>query len=443
MLRALLPLSCLCAAGAAQDEPPALTPPKVVSMTPRDGGTLDPAATELVVTFDRDMFRGGYSVCGGGPDFPKIQGRPKWRGDRTLVISVQLEPDHEYNISLNCSSARKIRSKEGATLTPTRWSFTTLPAQLRPWPDQQQRNLDAYDRLRELLATRYSYRDRVVTDWRGLLTAHESRLKGARTDRAFAVAANELMKATVDQHVSLTYREQTYTPYAPVVEPLFRTFAVRRLLELEKVTARAFRGVTDDGIGYLLVTGWQEDVDEERLLGAVAEMMAHKALIIDVRPNTGGDERIARRVASWFVEGEKVYAKHRTFGEGGPGAPVARTVTGSDERFTLPTVVLSGPRVMSSNESFVLMMKQAQGVQVVGQKTRGSSGNPVAHALGNGVSIQLPSWQALRPDGSCFEGEGIAPDVFVPCTSRDLQTGEPTLHKALALLRERIKKGGE
>ena len=172
-------------------------------------------------------------------------------------------------------------------------------------------------------------------------------------------------------------------------------------------------------------------------------MMAHKALVIDVRPNTGGDERIARRVASWFVEGEQVYAKHRTIGEGGPSEPIARTVTGSDERFTLPTVVLSGPRVMSSNESFVLMMKQAEGVQVVGQKTRGSSGNPVTHELGNGVSIQLPSWQALRPDGTCFEGEGIAPDVFVPCTSRDLQIGEPTLQKALALLREQLKKGGE
>ncbi|MGC6487696.1 MAG: Ig-like domain-containing protein, partial [Planctomycetota bacterium] len=164
MLRASLPLFCLCAASAAQEEPPALTPPKVVSMKPRDGGALDPAATELVVTFDRDMFRGGYSVCGGGPDFPKIQGRPQWRGDRTLVIPVQLKPDHEYNLSLNCSSGRKIRSKEGATLTPTRWSFTTFPAQLRPWPEQQQRNLDAFERLRQLLATRYSYRDRVVSD---------------------------------------------------------------------------------------------------------------------------------------------------------------------------------------------------------------------------------------------------------------------------------------
>ena len=88
------------------------------------------------------------------------------------------------------------------------------------------------------------------------------------------------------------------------------------------------------------------------------------------------------------------------------------------------------------------MMKQADGVQVIGQKTRGSSGNPVEHDLGNGVFVKLPSWQALRPDGSCFEGEGIAPDVSVPCTSRDLETSEPTLEKALELLRARVKAGG-
>lgn len=412
-------------------------------MAPRDGGLLDPAATELVVTFDRDMFRGGHSICGGGVTFPKVSGRPKWRGDRTLVIPVQLKPDHEYELSLNCSSARKIRSKEGAQLTPARWRFTTLPAQLRPWPEQQRRNRDALARLRELLTSSYSYRDRVVADWSALFAANEARLLGARTDRAFAVAANELMKPARDQHVSLSYREQTYTPYAPIIEPLYRTFAVRRMFELEAVSPRVYRGLTDDGIGYLLITGWQQDVDEERLMGAVTEMMAHKALVIDVRPNTGGDERIAQRLASWFVAGEKVYAKHRALVDGHLGEAVARTVVGREERFSLPTALLIGPRVMSSCESFVLMMKQADGVQVVGKPTRGSSGNPIAHDLGNGVSINLPSWQALRPDGTCFEGDGIAPDVVVPCTSRDLEVGEPTLEKALALLRARLKRGGE
>jgi C-terminal processing protease CtpA/Prc len=95
---------------------------------------------------------------------------------------------------------------------------------------------------------------------------------------------------------------------------------------------------------------------------------------------------------------------------------------------------------MGSCEAFVLMMKQGPGVQVVGQPTLGSTGDAVAHDLGNRVLVELPRRQELRLDGTCYEGEGLAPDVFVPCTSRDLEQGDPTLEKALALLRERLRQ---
>ena len=433
MLRLLLSALCLCVVTLAQ------APPKVVSSTPRNGAAVDPATSELVVTFDQDMSRRGYSICGGGPSFPKIDGRPKWPRYRKLVIPVKLEPDQEYELSLNCGAARKIMSKEGVRLPPYQWTFTTLPATLRPWPEQQARNRAAYDRLAELLDASYAYRDRVVPGWSPLLAKEGKRMLDARVDRSFAKAAAATLSAAQDQHVTVRYKDQIYASYEPLVEPLFRTFAVRRTFALDQVSPRVFRGHTDDGVGYLLITGWQEDVDVERLLGAIAEMMSMKALILDVRPNVGGDERIAKRVASWFVKGERVYAKQQLIGPSGLGEVVERKIVGNDETFGRPTVVLTGPRVMSSCESFVLMMKQAEGVQVVGQPTRGSSGNPIEHDLGNGVYVKLPSWRALRLDGSCFEGEGVAPDVLVPCTSRDLETGEPTLEKALALLRARIK----
>ncbi|HIE68773.1 MAG TPA: hypothetical protein EYP98_00685 [Planctomycetes bacterium] len=184
---------------------------------------------------------------------------------------------------------------------------------------------------------------------------------------------------------------------------------------------RAYKARTKDGIGYLLIIGWQEEVDVERLVGAIAEMMDAKALVIDVRMNTGGDERIARQVASWFVEGTHVYARNRS--RTGPGADGFgeihdRKITGHDAVYDRPVAVLAGPRVMSANESFVLMMKQARDAMIVGQTTSGSSGNPKPHDLGNGITIMLPSWQALRPDGTCWEGEGIAPDVAPAGTSR-------------------------
>lgn len=423
----------------------AQTPPGIVSRTPKDlANSVAPTTTELVVVFDQDMDRSGYSICGGGKTFPRFLARPQWQGPRKLLLTVELKPDQEYELSLNCSSGRKLRAKGGTPLPIIKWQFTTLPKDPRPVAEQQARNESAIRKLEQLLDERYSYRDRKIKDWAALRKEHREPLRNARTDRAFAVAAANMLSKAEDMHLSLSYRETTYPTWKPLIEPLYRTFAVRRLFQLESVSSRAYKARTKDGIGYLMIIGWQESVDAERLLGAITEMMDAKALVIDVRMNTGGDERIARRIASWFVEGEHVYARNRSRigpGADGFGEIQDRKISGHDAAYDRPVAVLAGPRVMSSNESFVLMMKQARDVTIVGQTTSGSSGNPQPHELGNGITILLPGWQALRPDGTCWEGEGIAPDVFVPCTSRDFKTRDPSLDKALELLRAKIAKG--
>jgi C-terminal processing protease CtpA/Prc len=90
---------------------------------------------------------------------------------------------------------------------------------------------------------------------------------------------------------------------------------------------------------------------------------------------------------------------------------------------------------MSSCESFLLMMKQVSGCKLIGRRSYGSSGNPQPVVLANGVIAQLPCWQDLRPDGSCFEGEGIAPDVDIPGEAKDFAARDPVLEAALKQLR--------
>jgi C-terminal processing protease CtpA/Prc len=80
-------------------------------------------------------------------------------------------------------------------------------------------------------------------------------------------------------------------------------------------------------------------------------------------------------------------------------------------------------------------MKQAPQAALVGVDSFGSSGNPQPHTLLPGLVVLLPSWQALRPDGSAIEGEGIEPHVHVAATAAELATGDPVLTAALARLR--------
>ena len=438
-MRALLPslLVATCAALQAQA-------PEVVSRSPAHLAEVDAKkTTKLVVTFDRDMQKSGFSICGGGPLFPTIKARPQWKDARTLVVEVELEPDHEYRLSLNCPAARNFRSVKGVALAPVPWSFSTLPADLRPAKQQSKRNRRALKVLMRALAERYSYYELRVQDWRKLEARHRDAVLAARTDRGFAAAAARMLQPTEDLHLYLRCGGRTFGAGSRAIDPLYRRQLLPKYVDVQPAGPHALAGRTDDRIGYLSIASWTSEIDVERIAGAITELADTKALIVDVRANAGGDEGRAREIAAWFVDGTKTYAKNRyreRAGKNGFGKLLERKITGHGEQrsYGKPVVLLTSRYVMSSNEAFVLMMRQARDCVVVGQATFGSSGNPKPIELGNGVTAFVPSWQAMRPDGSVFEGEGIEPDEFVPCNADDLKTRDPILEKALLLLRARV-----
>src|SRR5688572_21670823 len=155
-------------------------PPQIVSLDPPNGSEVDTkACKKLVVVFDRAMKQDGYSLCGGGPTFPKTKGTPKWRDEKTLEVAVELEPDHEYVLGVNCPAAQNTRSKEGIALVPVWWKFSTLPGKVRPAAEQKKRNQQAAKVLREAIDERYSYRDLRVADWDTLWKQHTPALLAA------------------------------------------------------------------------------------------------------------------------------------------------------------------------------------------------------------------------------------------------------------------------
>lgn len=429
----------LCLPLRAQD------PPTVVTLTPASGAAdVDAKTTKLTIEFDQAM-GGGRSVVGGGPNFPKITGTD-WKNPKTFVIEVELEPDHDYVMGLNSQTFTNFRSADGVALVPVRWSFTTLPAKLPNQKLQKQRNQKAFEELQETLAEKYSYYDLRVKDWKKTFAAAKAEILDAKTDAAWASAAARMLEPAADIHMHLRLGDRTFATGRRAIDPLYRQKLLAQYFKVEQAgNAQALHGRTDDGIGYLMVASWTREVDLDAVDKALGELRDCKAMVVDARPNAGGGEDLALRVAAWFVDGKKVYAKNRyrqRAGKNGFGPVLDRPIEGNRDgkRFTGPITVLTSRYVMSSNESFVMMLQQANDCTVVGQPTFGSSGNPKAHELGNGVTIVMPSWQDLRLDGSCIEGEGIAPDVLVEATAEDLESRDPILEKALELLRAKLGK---
>jgi hypothetical protein len=423
-------------------------PPKIVSLEPEDQSLELEAkkVTKIIVTFDRPMSTGGWSFCGGGPNFPKIKGTPHWDKPTKIVADVELEPDHQYSLSLNCPAGTNFRSADGVQLAPTPWSFRTLPDKLPDQAKQKADNRTGYEALQKTLADSYSYYDLRVKDWNKLLKAHESAILNAKTTGGWTAAVAKMLAPTEDIHLHLKYGDAFFATGKRAIDPLFRSKLLAQYVQSHPLGERCIEGRTDDGISYLMIASWENARDVDAIEQVLPKLSDCKAIVVDVRPNAGGDELLAQRVAAWFVEGTKVYAKDRfrvRAGKDGFGPVLDRTISGhtdAKQRFNVPIAVLTSRYVMSSNESFVMMMKQAKDCTVVGQKTYGSSGCPKPHELPNGVTIVVPSWQDLRLDGTCFEGEGLKPDVDVPCEAKDLETKDPILESALALLRKKLNK---
>lgn len=103
-------------------------PPTIVSTTPEIGATnVDPATSELTVTFDQRM-DSGFSWAGGGEQFPKVpeEKRPSWSKDRkTCTLPIALEPNKAYRLGINSKSFRNFRNMAGEAVTPTLFTFAT------------------------------------------------------------------------------------------------------------------------------------------------------------------------------------------------------------------------------------------------------------------------------------------------------------------------------
>lgn len=218
-------------------------------------------------------------------------------------------------------------------------------------------------------------------------------------------------------------------------------------------------------VAYLRVPSWADPSFETEALKHLAEFQRASALLIDVRANGGGatPERLIvklmdRAWRSWSESTPMTIALPRLYGELAksgrvpePAASVLSAVApyGSPQLYwpSSPTAAEDGAYTgklyllvdgdcVSACEDFVAPFKDNRRATLVGETTHGSSGQPFVKDLPHGMRVRVGAKRERIPDGSPFEGVGIAPDVAVAPTAADLHAGrDPVLEAALRLAR--------
>jgi hypothetical protein len=417
-------------------------PPKVIKASPDNGEKdVDPATTELRITFDQPMSPRGRSVVNSSRGvFPTLVGQPRWEKNNTVFVwPVKLEPNTNYWLSINGTRFTNFKNANGEAATPYPIAFSTRAgAATKPAANLAAANKEAVARLKKAILEDYSYFDLRKVDWEKQFTEFTPQLEAASGPAEFATTAAKMLSAAQDVHVAMRAGDRRIVTHRRDVFPAVDFKLLERTVpQWTKRHDFVYSGVYPNA-HYLAIASLPVDAAFQLAVNeAIGEAAAaNKPLIIDLRPNGGGDEVTARKIAGLFLDKSAVYAAHVMRAQGKYSEQRTRVVqpNPSGPKFRGKVIVLTGPATLSSCEAFVLMMKQVPDCKTVGMTTGGSSGNPKIHDLVNGTSVSLPQWKSLRPDGTCIEGEGIAPDIEVKAGPGDFETTDPILAHALKLL---------
>jgi carboxyl-terminal processing protease len=168
---------------------------------------------------------------------------------------------------------------------------------------------------------------------------------------------------------------------------------------------------TENGekIGYLELTSFSENTAED-FKKQLKELEKDKieGLVIDVRGNPGGLLSSVEEILKELVTEKKPYVQiEMRDGE------KKRYFSSLKKEKDYPVVVLVDKGSASASEILAGALKEAEGYQVVGEKTFGKGTVQQAVPMGDGSNIKLTLFKWLTPDGNWIHKQGVKPDVEV------------------------------
>ena len=319
----------------------------------------------------------------------------------------------------------------------------------------------SFEHLWKTFDERYALFDAKGIDWDALYRVYRPKVTPATTDDQLFSIMCDLLRHLNDNHVVLIsknpnrsfstgylgyyFSEAGGSPFGgkspgDVMRkgPVPKTYSIREFRETgDGIFAY---GWAADHIGYLHFNR-VANMDASR--SAIDEIMAAfrnaKAVIIDIRRNGGGDDRIGKLIADRFADKRRLYmtTEDRTGPEHDDFAEPKEWYVKPDgpRQFTKRTLLLTDRTSISAAENFALAMKTLPHVVQIGDFTSGCFADPDHYKLPNGWGVTVSRNVFRDHHGFCWEGIGVPPEIWQPTTRADVeQERDPVFELALAII---------
>ena len=232
------------------------------------------------------------------------------------------------------------------------------------------------------------------------------------------------------------------------------------------------KSIKNKDIHYIKIPSFRLPKYEKEAIEFLQSYSGSKGLIIDVRENTGGttplnliSKLMDRPYRSWSVSTKLTLGVFRFYSEFFKRLlegydPLNEGYSEINEKFQQYSyfqdphmlwhssyekpikecykgkiAILTDGVTGSGAEDFVQPFKDNNRAIIIGEKTRGSTGEPYQYRFDNGITIYVGAKRAYFPDGSKFEGVGITPDFEISPTIESLKEGKDlVLERAISKL---------
>ena len=306
---------------------------------------------------------------------------------------------------------------------------------------------------------RYSYFGHKQVNWSTVYEARRQEFQGL-TPTEFGQKLNDVLQILHDWHVYVRLPDGTYIGYNGVYpincsQNLFARYTGDAVYVNVRNANVLYHVRLTNNLAHIVVDTLEtsrfaqiSDTDIDQIFAQYSDT---DGIVLDIRNNSGGNEANASRFASKFATQPRTfgYVRYRQFGS----TPYAFDSfiekvlqPAASGHYLKPVATLIGQRCMSSAEWFTLMMKSCPNAILIGDRTRGASGNPETCTLSDiGIEFSVCRWIAYDERQQPFEDRGLEPAIRIDPQQSvdDTSQRDYVLEQAMAYLQWRRQLGSK